>query len=323
MKKVTTNMTFGQILFILFILLASSLMFFYFGAKFGGDILTLADRPVEEIEEPFFPDDKLSAEIQDIISNHDQKLAFHEAVIDKGTPALSPTPATRAEPEKITTSKPVRAGSPAIAVKPEAIPVSSAPVASVAVTASSLPSVSNALQTASENRPQPVQKNPVTAVKTKVLDDAAKKVFLPGSSVAPESKPVTKPVAIKKVEPPENKLKVLLPGQGGPEIAPPTVAASPIPQPEDMPALSVVPVPPSKTYRLQVGSYAQKKSALDAKTQWEARGYAANLVQSTIPGKGTWYRVYVGRYDSQSAAKGVQSQIMKSYRQTAMILEGE
>lgn len=326
MKKVTTNMTFGQILFILFILFVSSLMFFYFGAKFGGDILTLADRPAEEVEEPFFPDDKLSAEIQDIISNHDQKLAFHEAVIEKGTPALSPVSAKRIEPEKITTAKPVREEQSKVAVKPDVVQAPSAPVAPAVKMASALPSilpsVSGALQTASVNRPQSVQKPLVATAKSKPSDDAAKKVFLPGAAVAPEPKPVPKPTAVKKVVPPEDKLKVLLPGQADkPEalLPPSTVAATPTPRPDDALAAPVV---PSKTYRLQVGSYAQKKSAYDAKAQWESRGYAVNLVESTIPGKGTWYRVYVGRYDSQASAQGAQSQIMQSYRQTAMILEG-
>lgn len=336
MKKVTTNMTFGQILFIFFILLASSLMFFYFGAKFGGDILTLADRSVEEVSEPFLPDDKLSAEIQDIIANHDQKLVFHEAVAEKAPPALTPQPVAREDGKKgsvtvaaVAPAKTAGSASGDAVKKPAAI--------ASGVQASSLPTLSDALRTAAASKPAPGQNGvkSTVATKGKVPDETAKKVLLPGS--VPEANPVAaapKPAApvktaAKPATPPEDKLRVLLPGADAPTptqtAALPSMGNSPKGGGSTAPGMTGNGgfAPASRTYRLQVGSYARKNVALKARTEWEGRGYDVSLAESTIPGKGTWYRLYVGSYDSQAAAQGAQRQIMKSYRQTAMILAGE
>jgi len=61
--------------------------------------------------------------------------------------------------------------------------------------------------------------------------------------------------------------------------------------------------PVSKTkYSVQVASVTERTEAESIKAKLAAKGFAAYIVESAIPGKGTWYRVRVGRHLEQPAA---------------------
>jgi cell division septation protein DedD len=64
------------------------------------------------------------------------------------------------------------------------------------------------------------------------------------------------------------------------------------------------PQPSSKVrYTIQVGSYPEKAMAEDAMKNMKKRGYAAFVVASAIPEKGTWYRVRVGSFANKPSAE--------------------
>ncbi|MBF0103818.1 MAG: SPOR domain-containing protein [Deltaproteobacteria bacterium] len=82
MKKVTTNITFGQVLFILFIILFASLIFFYLGAKFGPGIIRLGQVRTG-IDEPILPDEKMALEIKAILNEKKHDFVFYDALQNK------------------------------------------------------------------------------------------------------------------------------------------------------------------------------------------------------------------------------------------------
>ena len=94
MKKVTTNITFGQVLFILLTLVFSSAMFFYLGAKFGRQVLNIAESGSDH-EQPLLPDEKVSEEIKKILSGQQPQLTFHDVL---STPAKVVSVASPQEP---------------------------------------------------------------------------------------------------------------------------------------------------------------------------------------------------------------------------------
>ena len=56
-------------------------------------------------------------------------------------------------------------------------------------------------------------------------------------------------------------------------------------------------------YTVQVASYPEKQLADDEAKKMRSRGYAAFVVSSDVPGKGTWYRVRLGSFTNKAAAE--------------------
>lgn len=56
-------------------------------------------------------------------------------------------------------------------------------------------------------------------------------------------------------------------------------------------------------YTIQVGSYPEKAMAEEEMKNMKKRGYAAFLVATAIPEKGTWYRVRVGSFANKQSAE--------------------
>lgn len=101
MKIVTTNITSGQIFFILFVFLLGSLISFYLGARFGPDILDMES--AQNLEEVILPEDDIAKEIEDMLSRQNHKLLAFEALQDDKPDLL----VTNSE-VKTTPSTPVR-----------------------------------------------------------------------------------------------------------------------------------------------------------------------------------------------------------------------
>lgn len=55
-------------------------------------------------------------------------------------------------------------------------------------------------------------------------------------------------------------------------------------------------------FSVQIASYRERKEAEEVKARVAARGLAAYIVESNLPGKGLWYRVRVGRRLDQESA---------------------
>lgn len=268
MKRVTTNMTFGQIIFVLFILVVSSLMFFYLGAKFGGDIMSLTDQHKQEVNEPFLPDDKLTSEIENILSTHTEKLVFHDVVEGKkAMQDVTPTEANKAQETHAPT--------------PMVVPVKIDDAKKTVTTTD--------VKTAKPGSPKPI----VADGKPASLDKSQTplKVLLPGTKTT-NTNVMTSPQIKTAASDKNDTAKTVL-----------------------MPAVH-------ESYHLQLGSYADRARALEAKSEWEKRGFAVSLIETNIPGKGVWFHLGVGRYDSLTAAQSAQRQVMRDYQQSAMVQSG-
>ena len=62
-------------------------------------------------------------------------------------------------------------------------------------------------------------------------------------------------------------------------------------------------------YTLQIASYQEKEMAEDDIKKMKQRGYAAFIVASDLPGKGTWYRVRLGSFSSKASAEKLQKEL--------------
>ena len=62
-------------------------------------------------------------------------------------------------------------------------------------------------------------------------------------------------------------------------------------------------------YTLQIASYPEKGMAEDDIKKMKQRGYAAFIVASDLPGKGTWYRVRLGSFSNKALAEKLQKEL--------------
>jgi len=62
-------------------------------------------------------------------------------------------------------------------------------------------------------------------------------------------------------------------------------------------------------YTIQIAAYQEKEMAEDDVKKMKTRGYAAFIVSSTVPDKGTWYRVRLGSFPNKAAAEKLQKQL--------------
>lgn len=68
---------------------------------------------------------------------------------------------------------------------------------------------------------------------------------------------------------------------------------------------------PKGTFSVQVASSKERKEAEAIRAKLAEKGFAAYIVESTVPGKGTWYRVKVGKQMDQAAASDMASMLGK------------
>jgi len=63
-------------------------------------------------------------------------------------------------------------------------------------------------------------------------------------------------------------------------------------------------------YTLQIASYQDKDMAEDEVKKMKTQGYAAFVVSSQVPDKGTWYRVRLGSFSNKAAAEKLQKELL-------------
>jgi cell division septation protein DedD len=67
--------------------------------------------------------------------------------------------------------------------------------------------------------------------------------------------------------------------------------------------------PAKLRYTVQVASYPERQLADDEARRMKGRGYAAFVVTSDVPGKGTWYRVRLGSFTNKASAEKLAKEI--------------
>lgn len=75
-------------------------------------------------------------------------------------------------------------------------------------------------------------------------------------------------------------------------------------------------------YTIQVSSHAERQTAEEDVRRMKQSGFAAFIVISELQGKGTWYRVRVGRFTNRDAAEKLQKDIQaKLGMESIVVLE--
>jgi DedD protein len=95
-----------------------------------------------------------------------------------------------------------------------------------------------------------------------------------------------------------------------PAASPPTQKAA-APKPEATPKLR---------YTVQIASYQDKQSATEDVKKMKQNGYAAFVLASDVPGKGTWYRVRIGSFTKKESAEKLSQDIHAKAGVTSLVV---
>ncbi len=95
------------------------------------------------------------------------------------------------------------------------------------------------------------------------------------------------------------------------EEAPPAKPAAKAERPKTKPVPKAKPAPPKTFYSVQVASLRSQKEAQRYVNYLRDRGYEAFYRQVVLPQKGTWYRVYVGRFKTLAEARRFGEELKK------------
>ena len=119
----------------------------------------------------------------------------------------------------------------------------------------------------------------------------------------------------------------------GSAIVTPPKAAPVVPapaKPSTPPSLAVVaqaPVPsstfassmPKAPFTIQALSLKDRVAAEKALTQAKAKGYSAQIVARQVKDQGTWYRVYIGEFQTKKEAETMLEMVKKDYKDSFVI----
>ena len=107
-------------------------------------------------------------------------------------------------------------------------------------------------------------------------------------------------------------IKIEKPASAHPrEPAPKPVQAQPQ-QAKKEPAPKPVPTPVPDTkirYTIQIAAYPEREMADEEVKGMKKRGYAAFIVSSEVPEKGTWYRVRLGSFSNKASAEKLMNEL--------------
>jgi cell division septation protein DedD len=99
------------------------------------------------------------------------------------------------------------------------------------------------------------------------------------------------------------------------EKGPETRTEKKVIQPESTKQIAVKPAPEISVessklrYTIQLSSHQEKQAAEDEVKKMKQSGYAAFIISSELPGKGTWYRVRLGSFAKKESAEKLRDQV--------------
>ena len=121
---------------------------------------------------------------------------------------------------------------------------------------------------------------------------------------APEESPSPPPSAPPPVAPPRAVVT--------PPVTPPVTPQAPTRQ--DQAVLT------GNRYSVQVGSFRARQQAEQLQRRLLAKGYAARVEASTVPGRGIWYRVRIGDFADRGAADRAAQRLVAQEHLSVMIM---
>ncbi len=80
--------------------------------------------------------------------------------------------------------------------------------------------------------------------------------------------------------------------------------------------------PMTEFYSVQIASLKEEERAKNLASKIGETGYSVEVVVQDIGGKGTWHRVYVGRYASKKEAEKILSRIRADYKDAFIKMRG-
>ena len=97
-------------------------------------------------------------------------------------------------------------------------------------------------------------------------------------------------------------------------------APKPSPAPEKKTASAKQTTSSKLHYTIQVSSHPERGAAEDEVRRMKQNGFAAFIVSSDLPGKGTWYRVRIGSFSNRDAAERLQKSIQAKVGVSSIIV---
>lgn len=105
--------------------------------------------------------------------------------------------------------------------------------------------------------------------------------------------------------------------------SPPAVQTKPIVEPvvQAKPKKAKAPVVAKKDYKysIQIASFKDKNKAQKKVEELGSKDYQAFMVSKNLRDKGTWHRVYVGKFDSKTEANDYLPKVKKNYSSSFII----
>lgn len=151
---------------------------------------------------------------------------------------------------------------------------------------------------AAPQAPAPPVGEPAALPKPEALPDAPSKAREPAAGASGSSDVPAAPAA---------------PSASAPAAAAPHAAAQPA-KPEKLAYSKPTAAKPAGAYTLNVGSFKVRKNAEALRQDLEQKGIEATVSEVSLPDKGTWYRVSVGRFSTPDAARRFGRELQRKWQ---------
>ena len=124
-----------------------------------------------------------------------------------------------------------------------------------------------------------------------------------------------------------NKLDDLMKEEPKKKAVPRTVSPSPAKHssPPAVPASSTrrvaPPTPSFKAYMVQVSSFKKLSHARSLESKLQKKGYSPFVKSVEVSKKGTWYRVFLGKYQTEASARAAAQEAQRLHKLKAIVLK--
>jgi cell division septation protein DedD len=165
---------------------------------------------------------------------------------------------------------------------------------------------------------------------TPALQPQLQAVAAPLSAPNPESQPPDPMPVVASQSAQPSRLDEAEPNDAKPDDEKPDAANQVLPAPLMAPAApkstpevpaAVATAPGQPFYSVQVGSFRQVEQAHRLQDDLLKKGYQARIGLSIVAGKGTWYRVRVGRYTDRDAADETAQRLQEKEKIDVLVMQ--
>ncbi len=303
------RLTVPQLFLLILCLLAAGFLDFYLGARFGPEmfwgIKVDKNNPIS-----LLPNDVSDQELESLLKDGATKITFHEVLQDKpvtNPPALQ-MPETVSQDNKKHEDKPTdTATSQSNTSKPPSDQTAHQPVVLVdkpALTAEK-PTAVQETKPSSSSKPEPTTSPSVattsTAKKPTSVEPSSSKKIGVSTSAAQVSATQVPEVQVPATQVSATQVSGKQASATSTPVVNPSASSGGEAENDKL---------HSGSYTLQMGSFSDPEKAKKVLAQYPG----AYLKETELPGKGKWYKVYVGHYEGLEAASVAQNGMYQKYK---------